>query len=358
LTARRNWSQTWATCDWNYTLDVPDTIALLLPDAQEMRMQAQLLALKARVELAEGHIPEAIHTLHTGFAFSQHVAQGPFLISDLVGIAAAGAMADVLLDEVQRPEAPNLYWSLTALPRPLIDLRDGLEFEQRLLEQQFPDVADLERGRSPEQWDALLKHIRRSLVRWAGELVRDKRPDRPVATEEELAAAKKYLGDKGGFSAAALKAMPPGQVMVLALVAEFRELRDDLFKGFHLPYPQAVPLLAEASKRLKTAPASDGVELARALLPGLAKVLLPRARLERKLAALRVVEALRLSAAANGGELPDKLEQVKVVPVPDDPVTGKPFTYERDGRTATLSSRGAEEPADKGGLRLRITVRK
>jgi hypothetical protein len=160
------------------------------------------------------------------------------------------------------------------------------------------------------------------------EQVHDKREERPVATEAELAAAKKYLADKGGVSEAALKAMPPGQVMVLALVAEFREYRDDLFKGFHLPYPQAVPVLTAAEKRLKAAPVSDGVEFARAFLPALPKALLAQARLERKLAALRVVEALRLHAAANGNQLPDRLEQVKVVPVPDDPVTGKPFTYE------------------------------
>jgi len=54
-----------------------------------------------------------------------------------------------LLDWIGRSDAPNLYWSLTALPRPLIDLRKELEVEQRIIELQFPDLADLKRERSP-----------------------------------------------------------------------------------------------------------------------------------------------------------------------------------------------------------------
>lgn len=76
------------TADWNYTLDAGDPIGLLLPDAQEMRMQAPLLVLKARVEIAEGHYADALHTLETGFSFSQQVSQGPFLINGLVGRCA------------------------------------------------------------------------------------------------------------------------------------------------------------------------------------------------------------------------------------------------------------------------------
>jgi hypothetical protein len=65
-----------------------------------------------------------------------------------------------------------------------------------------------------------------------------------------------------------------------------------------------------------------------------------------------------MHAAANGGQLPDKLAQVKVVPVPNDPGTGQPFEYDRDGQTATLRSRIPGEPLATTGLRYRVTVRK
>jgi hypothetical protein len=94
------------------------------------------------------------------------------------------------------------------------------------------------------------------------------------------------------------------------------------------------------------------------LLPALHKVLAAQNRLDRRIAALRVIEALRMHAAANNGQLPEKLSDVKVVPVPNDPGTGRPFEYRREGRGATLTGRIPGEPLDKNGLRYRITVRK
>ena len=111
------------SAEWNYTLDAGDPIGLLLPDAQGMRIYGSLLTLKARVELAEGNYAAATQTLQTGFAMSRHVAEGPFLVNGLVAVAVATQLADVLLDWVSRADAPNLYWSITALPRPLIDFR-------------------------------------------------------------------------------------------------------------------------------------------------------------------------------------------------------------------------------------------
>jgi hypothetical protein len=102
---------------------------------------------------------------------------------------------------------------------------------------------------------------------------------------------------------------------------------------------------------------TDGLAIPRAFLPALNKAMQAEARLERKLAALRVIAALRLHAASKG-ELPEKLEQIKEVPLPSDPITGKPFEYQRDGPAATLSSRIPGDPPTISGLRYRITLRK
>ena len=50
-------------------------------------------------------------------------------------------------------------------------------------------------------------------------------------------------------------------------------------------------------------------------------------RITRDIAAIRVVEALRMHAAENGGELPETLDDIECVYVPDNPATGKPFLY-------------------------------
>jgi len=121
---------------------------------------------------------------------------------------------------------------------------------------------------------------------------------------------------------------------------------------------QARKVFEEAEARRKASPDTEARRFPDALLPALIKVQSAQTRLERKIAALRVIEALRLHAAANDGRLPDKLTDVTLVPVPDDPGTGKPFGYERDQDTATLISQIPAEKPEVSGLRYRLTIRK
>jgi hypothetical protein len=350
--------------EWNYTLDQGSVIDILLPDAQIMRTYVPLQVLRVRVEIAEKNWSAAAKALKTGYTFSRHVSEAPFLITSLVGIACASQFTDTLLDFVSRPEAPNLYWSLTALPRPLIGLRHAMEFEQRTLEYQFPELTDLDRPRAPEQWDALLKKVRTEFERILSfdpnkqPTPPGMAPNDPAIKSPDLPAAKKYLTEQLHKPAAEVNAMPPARVVLLYVVAVYKEFTQDEFKAAYLPYLKAGPVLAAAQKRLVTAPATEGVRYAKALIPAFNKVLASQNRLERKIAALRGIEALRLYAAAHDGQLPDKLSQVTAVPVPDDPGTGKPFEYQRDGQGAVLISRIPREPLEFNGLRYRVTIRK
>jgi hypothetical protein len=357
------------TAEWNYTIDEGNPVGILLPDLQMMRDYVPMMVLKVRVELAEGDYAAAAHWLETGFAFSQHVGNGPFLVSRLVGVACANQFTGCLFDFVQQPDAPDLYWSLTALPRPLIDLRDALDFEYRFMELQFPDLADLNRPRSPEQWDVMLKKVRteyqritradqetpegsrlKPLVGTAAADPASKSPDPP--------AARKYLTEQRKLAANKVEAMPPAQVLLLYLVGTYNEFRDDAYKATYLPYPEAKRVFAEAEARRKAAPDTEGRRFADALLPAIGKVQWAQTRLDRNIAALRVVEALRMHAAAHDGALPDKLSEVTIVPIPDDPGTGKPFEYQRDGAAATLISRIPGEKLAEKGLRFRLVMKK
>ncbi len=96
------------------------------------------------------------------------------------------------------------------------------------------------------------------------------------------------------------------------------------------------------------------------MVPAYHKVIESQARTERRLAVLRVIEALRLHAAANGGKLPAKLEEVTAVAVPADPATGKPFGYELTGDTAVLSGPPPQgQPATpQNALRYELTLRR
>ena len=59
-------------------------------------------------------------------------------------------------------------------------------------------------------------------------------------------------------------------------------------------------------------------------------------RTDRRFAALECVEALRLYAAQNG-KWPAALADVTDVPVPTDPMTGKPFEYRVQENKAVLT---------------------
>jgi hypothetical protein len=359
LAARRR------TADWSYTLDAGSPIELLLPDVQEIRRSLPpLLLLKARLEIAEGHYGEAIHTLETGLSLAQQLSEAPFIISALIGIAVASQMSDSVLELMEQPDAPNLYWALTVLPRPPIDMRRGNEFEEGLFELQFPDLADLDRPRSAQEWDGTLRRFRTEVERiikmdtsskglTAGNGVAD-----PASASPDLPEARKYLARTAGMAADKVDAMHPAQVLLLYLVHFHHEMRDEVFKAVYLPYPQGRAVFDATAKRLKAQPDTQAKQVLRLLVPALVAVQSAQVRIERKLEALRVLEALRMHAAAHDGQLPDRLEEVTVVPIPNDPGTGKAFAYKRDGDSAILTSLLPGEPGKSSALRFRVKMRK
>jgi hypothetical protein len=329
-----------------------------------MRMHAPLLVLKARVEIAEHRYGEAIRTLETGFSFSRQVSEAPFLISGLVGIACASLVADELPELIEQAGAPNLYWALAVIPRPLVDLRYANEIEQRILEMEFPDLAELDRPRGAADWDAVLRRVREMLER-VRKLEKNVKPPKPGTTTKDPASkspdlpeARRYLIEVVGMSADAVNAMPPAQVLLLHFAHYYHEIRDDLFKVSYLPFPQAHKLFPRAQNRLKSLPDIEAAVLPRIFLPAIMKVQMAQVRISRKLAALGAIEALRMHAAANGGQWPAKLDEVKTVPVPNDPGSEGPFEYRRDGESFTLISRIPDESLKMSGLRYRVTLRK
>ena len=78
------------------------------------------------------------------------------------------------------------------------------------------------------------------------------------------------------------------------------------------------------------------------LLPAVSNALTAQSRQERDFAGLQTLEAIRAHLAQTGN-LPDKLEDISVVPVPRNPLTGQGFPYRREGEKAIL-----DLPSPKG----------
>jgi hypothetical protein len=115
-------------------------------------------------------------------------------------------------------------------------------------------------------------------------------------------------------------------------------------------------------KRLKAMKADFGLGgiLAGLLLPAVGKVQFATVRLQRRIDALRIVEALRLHAALHEGKLPEKLSDITDVPIPPDPASGKPFDYKLEAGKATLTAPApaGEKPNQSNFLRYEITLKK
>lgn len=325
-------------CDWQTEKLKADDIGRLLPSVQGHRELQRILSLKCRMELSEKKYPEAIRTLQTGFQSAKYVGEGSTLIEYLVGQAMAAIMISRVDDWIGQPDAPNLYWSLTTLPRPLLDPRVALDGEVRFQESFLPALKEMERGPVSEELAT------NTLTNWCKTLGRGDSPE--LGGLENLAnnvgiatmavlhapAAKKDLLARG-IAKNDVEAMPAAQAVLLRSIYRHREVWDDQVKCFSLPIHQAfaeLDRIERQAKKARTQAKDDALFAAMSLLyPAVQKVHFAHARFERRIALIRTLEAIRMQIATDGGTLPKSLENVTVVPVPDDPFLAKPFEYER-----------------------------
>jgi hypothetical protein len=159
--------------------------------------------------------------------------------------------------------------------------------------------------------------------------------------------------------------LPMLQVVLLDELYTYDRLYDDMTKWYGLPYPEARRGLQKTDQDLRRlrgqiSQLNQAGILAGLLLPAITKVHFAGARVERHIDLLRCLEALRLHAAAHDGKLPDRLEDIKEVLIPQDPITGKPFEYTVRGNQATLyAPPPAGEQANQGNaVKYELTLSK
>ncbi|MGH7140974.1 MAG: hypothetical protein ACREHD_35025 [Pirellulales bacterium] len=346
-------------CDWQMPVREGFPYGIVLPEAQEMRGVARILAAKARLEIAERRYDDAIETLRTGYTVARHVGSGPFFIHNLIGIAIASILTEQARDLAQQPGAPSLYWAYSSLPETFISLDAANQYEKDSLFFWHPEWRDLDRQTvTAEGWQKIYDEMVDSLAQIDdSEFGAQRRWQVLGRAVQRYSHAKRWLVEHGR-SVEAVELMPVAQVVVLYTLGAYNELSDRKIKWANLPYPEIVERWSAAELAInKEAQKGEIIPFFDLLSPPFRNVRQAQVRLGRQFALERAIEALRLYAAGHDGKLPMRLSDITDAPVPDDPWIGVPFDYELSGGTATLKARlPAGMPAKYLGIHYEITV--
>jgi hypothetical protein len=331
----------------------PELISVLLEEFQRSRELNRMMGLRTRLEVAEHRYDDAIRTIRMNYRLAHDFGSVPFLVSGLIGIAEAGATNATVCELIAAPDSPNLYWALSELPDPLIAMRDAVRFELDFGPRMFPFIHRAEEtDRSPDEWNRL--YIK-SLVDldWAGGSdfvtgqnlpIGDKNMAGVGATGIALLGythAKEQLVAQG-MDRERIEKMAVGQVLAIYTERNYQRFGDDFEKVWYMPFWESrergeqVEGTLQNSRIMSGAADREIIPMVSLLLPALQACRSAQVRMDRDIAALRIIEALRMYAADNDGKLPAKLDDIKKVPIPSNPATGKPFVYRLDGETAIL----------------------
>jgi hypothetical protein len=358
------------TCDWELAQRLREQgVRALVPELQKMRNASEILRLKGRLELADDRPDLALRTLRYHFLLARRLGDTPLLIGHLVGIAVTAQACNALESVITHPRTPNLSWSLIGLPHPFLDVRKAFEGERIGAYGTFPGALEVatnpEAGPLPqEQAEKIMKSFLtidfgidgQPLMKLAerfmiGQQIRAKHE---IAKQALIAAGRPR--DK-------VEQWPHVQVALMHALMEYDQMLDEMMKVQDLPFWQAAPKLDEIDRRTRASrnrgPKDPAIPLAPLFVPATGKITIARHRMDRQLAALRCLEAIRLYAADHEGRLPQTLADIKTVPIPVCPFTGQPFEYRPTGdHTAELAAprvddrRGVIQP-----LRYELTLR-
>ncbi len=357
-------------CDWSYRmreLTGVEAICYPLIEIQETRTIARVLRIRSRLEIAEGRFDDAMLTITCGYRLGENVARAPILTNVLVGIAIAQVTNASVRDWIEAG-GPNLYWALASLPNPLVDIRLALQQEANLPLQIFPFLEDPEHAtHSAEEWRQIIgQSVQQLALPTDSGNMSSNVLTQATATGLLLAgysSAKQQLIDSG-MDPAKVEAMPVGQVVAIQSARACRKAYQETMKWTLLPYWQSYRQQRASFADLgregylgRPGQVPGLVPIAGTLLPAVEAVTYAPVRLQREIAPLQTIEALRMFAASNNGQFPESLEQLQLCPAPLDPLTGRFIDYQRQDGTAILTLPPPEGRTQRDSTRYELRFR-
>lgn len=341
----------------------------LLPHLNQMRYIGNTFTFRAKLDLSRDDFPAALSRMKQAYVMAHHAGghDEAVLVEGLVGVGIAAQATRHLGFVSERPGAPNLYRALLALPEPMFRPRTWVEMEHRMFRESAPALYEPEAmdeaawiqvwrqfgfiGLSPESWN-YDKLPYEEQVRVARALAAARR-------EMMLPVAIEYFVARGG-DAAVLRAeakQNPYPLLARYMTGTMDDFMDEAAALVQLPFDDALPrleaLASEAEKVQWWHDSNPDDRSEDSLAPPFDRGLLSIQRLRQSIAGAIVLEALRDHAAAHG-QWPDSLAELRLY-VADDPISGKPFEYRRDGDKFILL--GAQDRPNSG-FEWHVTLRR
>jgi hypothetical protein len=345
-------------CDWGIPLREQGFKALL-PQLHQTRVEANRLQLRAWLEMENGQTTELLDTLHMLYAMGQNTGKNSVLVSGLVGAGITVMANKLVADWTEQPDAPNLYWGLVNLPRPFISFRDAMDYERIGVIATIPVLAKGRHGGiTADDWQAYIDQLSAMQSLFAPAEQKTLKTDLASVAMgmTALPSAKKFYADTRHLPAEQVDKLDARLLLATYYIEQYQIASDEMEKLLGLAYPERIKAADGWKARLDTLGIDDS-NLARTILPAITKSSMSFARVDRQIAALTAVHALRAYAADHGGQLPAKLEDITATPIPLNPMTGKMFDYTLEDGTATLSDQTSPGSSGPDGRGLVYTVR-
>lgn len=328
--------------DWEYPIGEESYYHIRLPDVQFSRsILGRGLSVWIRHQLAHGKIDKAMEGIKVGLANTQHLGRSPFIITQLVCVGLNGMMFDRIEELLAQPECPNLYWALTALPQPFQNSQPSYDMEQHSLFMDFPELQNPENIHSDKEWKSLAHRVYHIMIeanqRRSLDLA-DSKEQAEVISSKIAKVARNKLSEISNLTQPQIKSMSDAEAGLRYFVLVQKDLFHQQKAYSLLKASEAIPRLVDLKKQYLEFRKELDLENYDLLFAESAhRGYFALHKIDRRIAALRVIEALRHYAATHGGKFPSALAEIDDLPIPLDPFTEKPFQYQLKDGVASLS---------------------